>query len=431
MSFNLNINRKNELHQYCLQNWTDAIYNGDFERAISFDVAHYIELVKKNEDVNYWNKWQSDTLNTRRLLVENFNKKLPLQIPVNDGINRFIIVHYQYSGLAHETQLARNMDWLRKNGVNFNVEIVYLFGPNNNKKIASALYGVPINSIHFLESNNFLEAGECLHKLTFNNKIQGIIYPSIFYMAFWMSLFVAHGNQKFIQMKYYPFHSGRIKHWFGGYRTFEERYSINGFEFEQLPVLDLQLTKKNSFQKFSSNKYLTIGSISRPEKISDNGYNDFIHDLLNRYPSVTYLYTGRPETISVIPEKVRNHPRSNALGWVDPVIAISQFSIYLEPFPWGGGDMTFLALEHGLPYLTLATKENIDFGVFGFIKHLARDNDPILQFSFCSSITELNDRLRKLILDPSLRFELGQAWRKSILNYRPPLVDNWKHLFTA
>jgi len=351
-------------------------------------------------------------------------------LPEPDETNCFLIVHHNFSGLAHETQLARNMSWLRKHGININVEIAYLFGNNVARPYASALYEVPVNCIHYLDSENYQQAGDRLNMLAHRRHIQGIIYPSIFYMAYWMSLLVCHKNQKFLQMKYYPLHAGRINHWFGGYRSEgEQNYTIKNCNFEQLPILDLCLIKQDKITRSTEHTDLRIGSISRPEKISNQQYNQFILDLLNCQPSLKYVYTGKIETTAVIPEEIRKHPRSEALGWVDPAAAVSYFSIYLEPFPWGGGEMTLLALESGLPYLTLETKENSEFGIFGFLKYLADGRDPLLQFSFCSSTSQLKDRIEKLCSDPSLRNQLGDAWRKTILSYIPPTLDGWRSLF--
>jgi hypothetical protein len=182
-------------------------------------------------------------------------------------------------------------------------------------------------------------------------------------MAFWMSLFVSHPNQKFLQMKYYPLHSGRIKRWAGGYRSSNDFYMINGCKFEQLPILDLQIAKHELKERDTQTEGISIGSISRPEKICDAVYNQFILQLLKANPKLSYLYTGRIEATNLLPETIRKHPRSMGLGWVDPGEAIAKFSIYLEPFPWGGGEMTLLALSAGEPKKTsgLASTAFFDF----------------------------------------------------------------------
>jgi hypothetical protein len=426
------INNKNKdaLHDLVLKEFKIAIYNGDIEQAIGLDIFHYNELVKKSEEVVYWDRWQKDTLDIRHSLTCQFNNELPLARPVAKGPYSSLIVHHNYSGLAHESQLARNLSWLRSNGVNFNIEIAYLFGSDISREKASNLYNIPLTSIHYIDATCYIHAGKKLNELTKNLRCQGIIYPSIFYMAYWMSLLVPHNNQKFIQMKYYPLHSGRIRDWFGGYRGPGRYYQIKNCKFEQLPILDLRLHNTLISQLQRDPEPLTFGSISRPEKISSPGYNQFIFDLLDSHISLNYLYTGRQESLHLIPENIRLHPQSKALGWVEPSISISNFSIYLEPFPWGGGEMTLLALESGLPYLTLETKENIEFGIYGFIKSIAVGNDPILQFSFCNSMSILRERIGILISNSSMRNQLGRAWRQALLSYKPPDIDGWIRLLT-
>jgi glycosyltransferase involved in cell wall biosynthesis len=197
-----------------------------------------------------------------------------------------------------------------------------------------------------------------------------------------------------------------------------------------LPILDLKpslgiqkITNPNNLER------LSLGSISRPEKICDEIYNKFIADALKRHPNLDYLYTGRESALEIIPLEIRKNPRCISLGWVDPVRAIANFSIYLEPFPWGGGEMTLLAMQAGLPYLTLVTEENKLFGIYGFIERIAYRGDPLLQYSFCSTHIELTQRLDKLIEDHELRLKLGDAWRQAVEDFQPHSLESWRRLF--
>ncbi len=429
MTQNLKFRDQDTLHRVALDNWTAAVNNGDFERAIALDQFHYNELVKKTEDVRYWDRWQEDTLAIRQNLTRHMERLAPSQMPATGESRRFLIVHHNYSGLAHETQLARNVAWLRAHQINVDIEIVYLFGEPDRRAHACQLYQLPAEGIHFLRSTSYQQAASRLHRIAHERQAQGIIYPTIFFMAFWMSLFVPHANQKFVQMKYYPLHAGRISRWAGGYRSGEPYYRIHGCDFEQLPILDLQLAKQTLPAVRQVSTPLTIGSISRPEKLSNADYNRFIADLLKDHPTLAYLYTGHPDKVTVLPPFIREHPRSHALGWVDPVSAISRFSIYLEAFPWGGGEMTLLALEAGLPYLVLETEESIRFGIYGFIRCIAEGQDPILQTSFCRTPAQLRERVAQLVRQPELRHQLGAAWRQAVHRYRPPSLDSWHSLF--
>ena len=422
---------KPRVHRVLLGEWQKAVDAADFERAIDIDNFHYNELVKKREEVSYWDRWQADTLASRRRLTSSISARFPsLDMPDTED-HRCLIVYHNCSGLAHETQFARNVAWLRAHNVPVNIEVVYLFGPDRDLHQGAELFGVPPDSVHYLQSHSHLEAGKRLATLSKERSVHSIIYPSLFFLAFWMSLFVPHPNQKFVQMKYYPIHAGRIRWWFGGYRGPTSHYRIKSCDFEQLPMLDPLLSKSSQLgqQRKIYRGAVRVGSISRPEKISDHHYNHLILDLLVRHRAVQYLYTGREESLSLIPDATRLHEQSVWLGWVDPVSAIQQFDIYLEPFPWGGGEMSLLALEAARPYLTLSSNENVRFGIYSLIKFIADQGDPILQFSFCRSVLQLRQRLEQLVTDCDLRQHLGQAWRRAVVSYHPPDIDGWQRLF--
>lgn len=428
MNIKQELSDKTTLHRDLLAQWEAAIAEGDLEKAVRLDSIHYEKLVKRYEDVTYWDNWQSDTLASRNKLSIQFDKISPLRPKSHNLENKFAIVFHNFSGLAHETQLARNLSYLRKMVQPLNFEVIYLFGDDlGNSELASKIYDIKPEAIHFLSAGWYVEAGQKLDFLVQRHKYHSILYPTVFWMAYWMSLFVSHSNQKFLQMKYYPLHAGRIKYWAGGQRNEVNFYQIRNCQFEQLPILDLKLSVElleNKTQETLPEK-ITIGSISRPEKIANNEYNMFIFSLVNQHADWLYLYTGKPESLSILPEYIRNHPRAQPLGWVDPLRVIHQFSIYLEPFPWGGGEMTLLALGSGRPYLTLETEESMRFGICPFIKIIANQQDEILQFSFCSSLEELKDRLVKLAADADLRLRLGEAWKKAVASYQPKGIERW------
>jgi hypothetical protein len=265
------IPEKQSLHQRLLDQWRAAIADGDFEKAVRLDNFHYNNLVKLNEDVGYWDKWQLDTLELRHKLSALFSTISPSRIAPPHPEKKLAIVFHNFSGLAHEAQLARNLSYLRKNGYRLDFDIVYLFGdvPGSRQK-AQNIYGVKPEAIHFLLASSYENAGQKLDLLVQRQNYQSILYPSTFWMAYWMSLFVSHGNQKFLQMKYYPMHAGRICSWAGGQRDEASYYEIRGCKFEQLPILDLKLSGEiiddHVPSKFSSK--ISLGSISRPEKIA-------------------------------------------------------------------------------------------------------------------------------------------------------------------
>lgn len=426
----MQISDKYEAHSYLLKQWMEALAQGNVQRAIEVEFQHYNQLVKPGEDASLWDRWQADTLELRVAITGEFDRNFPLRSKKTLS-KRFLIVHHNYSGLAHESQLARNLEFLRKNGAPLEFEIVYLFGGSTEERAAAArLYQISLAAVGFLKSESYADAGKRLDDLTTKREYGTVIYPSIFPMAYWMSLFVAHGNQKFLQMKYFPLHAGRFSAWGCGRKNTERTIEINGCEFTQLSVLNPKQTS-NKFSapanRVTANLMNTIsfGSISRPEKVGDATYNRFVIEMLDQHPDVTYLYAGREQNLGHIPKAVREHSRARALGWVNPEAIISRYQIYLESFPWGGGDMTLLALENAIPYLILDTPANRVVGIYNFLDVIAQSGPELLRFSFCDSISSLAERFGELVSNAELRQSLGKAWSNAINNYQPSDVDAW------
>ncbi len=425
-------------HRNVLAAWQAAIDTGDFERAIRIDFYHYENLVKATEDFAYWDRWQDDTHAARLSLAARMIAATPSRIlPKPAATTRFAIVNHNYSGLAHEVQLARNIQYLRQQGKVLDFDVIYLFDslPDARQR-AAILYQILESNVFFLAADSYQKAADRLDLACRRSDYNTVVYPSIFNMAFWMSLFNTHPRQKFLQMKYYPKQAGRIAQWAGGRRTAEEMFTIGCCEFLQLETLDLGVdllpeAATGTTTSQASVQAMNFGSISRPEKVADPSYNRFVEMLLRERPSLNYLYAGRPDAVHVIPEAVRNLRNAVPIGWVNPAVAIRQFGIYLEPFPWGGGEMSFLALRAGIPYLSLGTEENIRFGMFDFLRLIASAGPEILQFSFCETKEELRSKLLRLADDADLRRELGDAWKKQVDDWRPGDVERWHQFLTC
>ncbi len=429
---------KSGLHRKILATWHAAIEAGDFEQAIRLDFYHYENVVKVTEDLTYWNRWQDDTHAYRTALARRMIIVAPSRpLPVAGPNSRFAIVNHNYSGLAHEVQLSRNIQYLRRQGKVLDFDVIYLFDslPDARQR-AATLYQIPESNVILLAADSYQRAADRLDIICRRSEYLTVLYPSLFNMAFWMSLFNTHPRQKFLQMKYYPRQAGRIVQWAGGRRTNDELFTIRGCNFLQLETLDLvgdlepELASSAATSQAAEHA-VSFGSISRPEKVADLSYNRFVEALLHERPSLHYLYAGRPEAVQVIPNSVRSLRNAVAIGWVNPAAAIGQFAIYLEPFPWGGGEMSLLALKAGIPYLSLGTEENIRFGMFDFLRMIADSGPDILQFSFCSTVNELRSKLLQLVDDAALRRQLGDAWRKQVNDWRPSDIDRWYHFLTS
>lgn len=418
-------------HEKMLSLWSRAISAGDFQTAIKVEELHYREAVKRYENVENWDRWQADTLEMRQTLTQCIQRVRPVGGAAPTVVpGRCLIVYNNQSGLAHEAQMARNLNALRDRGYLLDVEVVYLLGPVRNREKAQEMFGT--EKIHYLQARSLVEAGGRLNALSQLRCVASIVYPTSFILAFWMSLFVDHHNQKFLQMKYYPLHAGRISRWAGGQRNNDQFYTINGCDFEQLPVLDLMsISKDVNGSRVEPKGPPVFGSISRSEKILNLEYNRFIHKVLERHEQLLYAFTGRPESRNLIPEFIRFHPRSDCWGWVDPHKAIERFLIYLEPFPWGGGDMTLLALARGIPYLTLKTTESESFGISSYLRLICQNKNPITSFSFCDSLEVLSERFDRLLFDSKLRRDLGSAWTEALKSFESGREDAWVDFLTS
>jgi hypothetical protein len=421
---------KLDAHLHYLSSWRTALEQGDLHTAVDLEHQHYNHLVKPTEDAYFWDLWQQDTLSMRHDITREINKQTPLKTSSASN-GRFLLVFHNYSGLAHESQLARNLNFLREQGEALDFEIAYLFGGLlEHHELSAGLYGLPRSAIHFLGAKSYPDAGDRLEQLTNQREYATLIYPSTFFMAYWMSILVSHSNQKFLQMKYFPLHAGRFSAWGCGRKDQGSHFTVQACSFQQLGVLKpsidsgLKAKRPKNLKRVGQTK-LNFGSISRPEKVGDAHYNQFVLSSLEQHPELNYLYAGRENTLQAIPAPVRQHPRSQTLGWVQPEVAIAEFDIYLESFPWGGGDMSLLALASGLPYLILDTPQNRTIGIFQFLEVIAAERDPVLQWSFCDSITTLSSRLEALLKDADMRYELGQAWASAVNNYTPNDSKAW------
>ena len=413
--------------------WTDAVNKENFELAANLDALFYQEFVRKNESLAMWDKWQKITFD-RRKKITNFFKKINPSIShsKNSETKNVAVIYDQFSGLAHETQFARSLKFLKKNSdIKFNLFIVYAFGPENHIA-AHNVHDVELNNIFFLKSESTMDVGRNLAEISKFYGFDVIIYGSTFELAFWSSLTCNHINQKYLIMKYYPNICGRFSSFAGGREDNNNSIIKNNFEYLQLSILDLDLNLRNDTSYPEKHRVAkNFGSISRIQKTISPSYQEFVLRILACNDSLNYIYTGNANELDLIDSRILNHKRSNFLGWIDPLYAIDEFSIYVDPFPWGGGEMTLLALANGIPYLTLSTYENKAIGIYRFLKYLLltqanNHNFDILNTIFCSSISDLEHKLNSLCNSFSDRVELGINWQVVLENYRPHDLKSWQ-----
>lgn len=394
--------------------WTKALCVGDYNQACKFELDAYNHCIKPTESLAAWNEWQCRTEAQRSFLSEYYCRAFPSGGQTGNG--RAAIVLHNFSGLAHEVQFGRNLKKTLTNLEGRKAIIVYSFGPPTKAKEAAEIYGTREEDIFFLNAGSYVRAAIALDALLEQNQIGTVIYPSIAFFCFWMSLICRHGNQKFFQMKYYPRQIGRISRWAGGddglvgdYREVEgELFEKLPLDLPELPEFDLPRQKKH-------HRGLRIGSISRIEKIQNGLYADTIAGLLARHPEAEYLVTGKPGDESKIPECLVKTNQVRFLGWVEPHKFLTFLDVYIDPWPLGGGEMSFLAQSKGMPYITLQTTDGLVCGPLSTTLHIAKtcaDANLLLRF-LPESESDFIDAFDYLSESLDNRREVGAAWKRA------------------
>jgi hypothetical protein len=415
--------------------WNKAVSAQNYHAAYSIDLAYYFKYVKSEESLENWKLWQGCTFQRRKSLTSSLPNLIEHTVGQGDGIDRIAVYLPNFSGLAHEEVIASSIRYLRHHNYipgTVEVHVVFAFGSGAlHKPIAVDFYTGSAASIHFLDAQDISEASRSFNILESRYRFRSVIYPSIFFFAFWSSLQVSHPNQKFIVGKYYPLQTGRLTAFAGGRVDEKMERLVNDEKWIQLSFLSMAVKGvKSSKNAEFHDQARTFGSISRVEKTQDSCYTEFILEMLSECPEVMYLYTAGTRDYNKVPAAIRNNPRSLDLGWVDPPKAITSFTVYLEPFPFGGGLMSYLAVRSGLPYLVLVSDQMLEMGISNQLSVIANESQSdILRLSFCFDTDALKDRLKLLISDIGLRRKLGDDWSKAVANYVPGDLGVWKSFY--
>ncbi len=120
---------KNPKHFFLLGRFHEAVTRFDWNMSLNLDLLHYQELVRANEDINYWIKWQEATKYLRQYTLEHLNKTKPRWDAFNPKSDQpnIMIVLPNFSGLAHEQQFGRSLKRLRNQyNLKFSTHILYL-----------------------------------------------------------------------------------------------------------------------------------------------------------------------------------------------------------------------------------------------------------------------------------------------------------------
>ena len=406
----------------CVRIWTKALLVGDYNRACKIELETYNHCINPTESLAAWDEWQEQTARQRLLLCEYYCQAFPSRPQVGNG--RLGIVLHNFSGLAHEQQVGRQIKKLIQTSGDFKVYIIYAFGGSTHNKTAAEIYGVDETNIVFLQAKTYTSAAVSLDSVLERLGIGTVLYPSTAFFCFWMSLICRHGDQRFLQMKYFPRQIGRISKWACGWDAEDGLHKVvKGEIFIRLPpeLESLPVVKLLRPPIIADN--FVFGSISRVDKIQHPSYIDFVLKIFKRFPNSRYLITGRDADECRVPDNLSNHPQAKFCGWVRPEEFIKELDFYLDPWPAGGGDMSFLSIINGLPYFSLQTSDGLQCGPLSTVMRIAQSSSISDELIRCIPPDEehLMGEIALVVSDHIYREKVSSAWadagRRAFIKY--------------
>lgn len=401
------------------------VRSGSFNNAIQTELLYYNSYVKPLESIEGWDYWDDNTRELReRVSTIGLigSKHNDLSFSQNDSL---VFVFHNFSGLAHEQQILRALLDLNQSGSDFPVCVVYLFGDRSREQAAGKFWVRVSPKIYFFDAKSYTDSFFLLESFCRDVKARTVIYPSIYFLASWACALTSHPDQRFLVMKYTPRICGRFSAWGGGMGKAARAKALSQIPFFEVPVrLPFSQIERSCLGQ--SPTRFNFGSISRVEKIRDSRYLEFVLSILTTDTRFVYLITCRDEELITLPDDFRNHPQVRNLGWVDPKGGILDFDVYVEPFPWGGGDMSFLAITQGLPYVALRTPEMFSVGPLDTVLSISHGHSR-LDGCIATSLDEYRALIVALLTDPSERELVGASWHNAATAFQQSRgVDGWR-----
>lgn len=340
----------------CSKKFSLAVQKTDYDSAFKIDYYIVQDYIKKNEATSesLFRLWNCLTIDIRNNLIAD--RVLEVKTQKGDSGTNFFVIH-NYSGLAHEVVLRNYLS-----NCTGNYSIIYPFGkPTTNARL---FYGNRVDKIYFLECDQALPVSSLFNQIksfAAYCEINSLIFITNFYLCFWSSIFKRNYSHKFISMKYNPLQFEGIDCWVSGGCLNKNLTTINGDSWNTLFRPLVQRNKK----VIENVDLVRLGSISRPEKINNVNYLHAIKEILLTTPNTIFLWFGRQQDDFVVNffNQYELSGRCIFRGWVDPDLALSEIDIYVEPFPFGGGEMLHNAMEIGLPFVVLDNQLNTQTGI--------------------------------------------------------------------
>jgi hypothetical protein len=393
----------------------------NFSAMYGIDRIFYLQYVRHSESESNWNLWQRTTAPYRNFLTSEFEKRKPFK-SVRPLSTTVFFIFTQHTGLAHETYLANQLLALDSKGYFFDICIVYISGSKSRSETCHQIFSTPKINFFFLEADDFHIGVVKLQKLIDQQKPRTLVYVADYFQAFYFSLLIDHTSQKFLITKYIPLQEGRIIEYAVGRRSQQTHFVYKGLSYSQLDRLSFPCPIKTANPKKPLGFFI-FGSISRVEKIRDPIYVDFVIKMLSNRKNLIYVFTS--QATDIVPPKFLGHERCKNIGWVDPMKWIKIFDIYLDPFPFGGGEMSCLAISNLIPYLSCSPHETGVQSNFAFMSKNCGDSEAE---GLCSDIAVLERKFNELMDSEECRDRNVGYWQSVLRRYRPDF-EAWGRFF--
>jgi hypothetical protein len=407
----------NDIHFY-YKYFHNYFISADLNKAYDIDLYVMEHLVKQNDSEELWEEWQILTRPIRiQLITAKQNKNIIIN---NENIPNFLI--YNYSGLSHEIQVR----YLIEKFPNKKARIIYAVGsPSQKEKVFYA--NLNITFIHLQCNTNRMHESLDIKLVQLEKAIGSSLITIVtnYVLAFWSSISKANHSYCFYAMRFIPFHISSISKWVTG--GSKNNIILNDQEWQTVSRPWIKSIDK--FINKNKSNTLKIGSISREGKIDNPQYLSIICNLLKIFPNLEFVLSGRSVRESTINyfKKFNLLNRVIQMGWVEPREGLSAIDFYIEPFPFGGGEMLYQAIANRIPFIYMTNSCSNLFITDAYLKSIF--NEKAISMHRANNYSEYFNK-SIYIIENFLYYNNSNYWERFEYSKLEPLNDNAFELFT-
>jgi hypothetical protein len=387
---------------------------GNYDAALQIEMQLYNRLVKVIETESHFfactAKWVPLMRAAGRTLAQ---PQLPQ--PLDQGsVPKVAFVFHVAGTEAHLEVVANILNGYRQLAEHpFDPEVYCLFGYKPEMDVMFAPTGV---SVHYLDKLG-LAPGSVVARLAYlrsraiETGIDCVVWVSNpIWMAFAFAMRIAR-KQVWLAMKYHDLCTPDIDAYLTGgflgrFRVLNGRrwrVGLPGYDglnrcedSERVDELRTELGSKSG--------KVIIGTYGRTEKLRDPSYLSSVCAILQRYPHVLYLWTGRDQDpwIQQTFEREKVAAQTRFIGWVDTRLYAGVLDVFLDSFPFPCGFTLYEAMMAAVPVVLMKTHESYTTGLHGLISPVldGQDGEPSDAVRL-RQIFALNSELPHLLLHSS------------------------------